>query len=342
MKPTLLLTLLPLVFSTAQLHAKSDLEILRARCSEQERQIRELEEENAKLRSLHDLPAKATRSRPSAGVGPTAIAAQSPPQTGSATTYVVRRGDSWDGLAGKFRTKPAALAGLNGMQVTTMIHAGQTLKVPGPTTTTTTTAPAPAPSVAGKTHQAKQGETFYSIGKKYGIPSDTLIAANPEIKPTALRPGQVVRLAKPTSSAAAAVTPATAKAAPTPAAATPQPSLHKPAATTSAATTSAAAAPSPQAQPSRTLPVSTATPAASATGRLPAAPSPVASMAAASSPLPDKTRIKSVMIDGKTTFGEFAAKHGTDIGRLNDLNALDLVETTVLAKGSELYVPAQP
>lgn len=337
MKPTLLLTLLPLVFSTAQLHAKSDLEILRARCSEQERQIRELEEENAKLRSLHDLPAKATRSRPAAGVGPTAIAAQSPPQTGSAATYVVRRGDSWDGLAGKFRTKPAALAGLNGMQVTTMIHAGQTLKVPGSTTTTTAPAQAPAPSVAGKTHQAKQGETFYSIGKKYGIPSDTLIAANPEIKPTALRPGQVVRLAKPTSAAAAAVTPATAKAAPTPAAATPQPSLHKP-----AATTSAAAAPSPLAQPSRTLPVSTATPAASATGRLPAAPSPVASMAAATSPLPDKTRIKSVMIDGKTTFGEFAAKHGTDIGRLNDLNALDLVETTVLAKGSELYVPAQP
>jgi LysM repeat protein len=340
MKPTLLLTLLPLVFSTAQLHAKSDLEILRARCSEQERQIRELEEENAKLRSLHDLPAKATRSRPAAGVGPTAIAAQSPPQTGSAATYVVRRGDSWDGLAGKFRTKPAALAGLNGMQVTTMIHAGQTLKVPG--STTTTTAPAPAPSVAGKTHQAKQGETFYSIGKKYGIPSESLIAANPEIKPTALRPGQVVRLAKPTSSAAAAVTPATAKAAPTPAAptpaaATPQPSLHKP-----AATTSAAAAPSPLAQTSRTLPVSTATPAASATGRPPSAPSPVASMAAATSPLLDKTRIKSVMIDGKTTFGEFAAKHGTDIGRLNDLNALDLVETTVLAKGSELYVPAQP
>ena len=52
MKPTLLFTLLPLVLSMPQLHAKSDLEILRARCSEQERQIRELEEENAKLKRL--------------------------------------------------------------------------------------------------------------------------------------------------------------------------------------------------------------------------------------------------------------------------------------------------
>jgi hypothetical protein len=42
------------------------------------------------------------------------------------------------------------------------------------------------------------------------------------------------------------------------------------------------------------------------------------------------------------TYGEFAAKHGTSIGRLNDLNGLDLANATVLAKGSELYVPAQP
>ena len=42
------------------------------------------------------------------------------------------------------------------------------------------------------------------------------------------------------------------------------------------------------------------------------------------------------------TYGEFAAKHGTDAERLNALNGLDLTTATVLAKGSELYVPAQP
>ena len=42
------------------------------------------------------------------------------------------------------------------------------------------------------------------------------------------------------------------------------------------------------------------------------------------------------------TYGEFASKHGTDTERLNALNGLDLTHATVLAKGSELYVPAQP
>ena len=42
------------------------------------------------------------------------------------------------------------------------------------------------------------------------------------------------------------------------------------------------------------------------------------------------------------TYGEFASKHGTDVERLNALNGLDLTTATVLAKGSELYVPAQP
>jgi hypothetical protein len=49
-----------------------------------------------------------------------------------------------------------------------------------------------------------------------------------------------------------------------------------------------------------------------------------------------------VTIEGEMTYGEFAAKHGTDTSRLNDLNGLDLTTATVLAKGSELYVPAQP
>ncbi|MCF7673957.1 MAG: hypothetical protein K9M97_01330, partial [Akkermansiaceae bacterium] len=50
-----------------------------------------------------------------------------------------------------------------------------------------------------------------------------------------------------------------------------------------------------------------------------------------------------VTIDNSTTtYGAFAAKHGTTVDRLNKLNYLDLVESTLLAKGSELYVPAQP
>jgi LysM repeat protein len=71
--------------------------------------------------------------------------------------------------------------------------------------------------------------------------------------------------------------------------------------------------------------------------------------AAAESPPAEQTpasatekKIRSVTIDGEMTYLDFAAKHGTDTGRLNELNGLDLTNATVLAKGSELYVPAQP
>lgn len=53
-------------------------------------------------------------------------------------------------------------------------------------------------------------------------------------------------------------------------------------------------------------------------------------------------QVKTVMVDAEMTYAEFAAKYGTDIARLNDLNGLDLAASTVLAKGSELYVPGQP
>lgn len=323
MKSTLLFALLPLVFSTPQLLAKSDLEVLRARCAEQERQIRELEDENAKLRSLHDVSVNAAHAK--AVVGGAATAGQAVQPTGSGATYVVRAGDSWARIAGKFGIQSATLAELNGLKETSMIRAGQKLKVPGTgraAAAGSTEAPtAPQPPVAsppvGKTHLVKQGETFYSIAKKYGVSMDRLMAANPNIKASAMRPGQVVQLAKVTETAEAPV--ATAPRTSKPPAAEARPSAPRP------------SSPSPAlAGVARTsIPISTAA-------------APVASPPAKVAATAQSTPCKTVMIDGRTTFGEFASQHRTNVARLNDLNALDLVETTVLAKGSELYVPAQP
>jgi LysM repeat protein len=47
-------------------------------------------------------------------------------------------------------------------------------------------------------------------------------------------------------------------------------------------------------------------------------------------------------IDKEITYGEFASKHGTTTRRLDELNGLELDPSTVLAQGSELYIPAQP
>ncbi len=336
MKPTLLLTLLPLAFSMPQALAKSDLEVLRARCAEQERQIRELEIENAKLRSLHDQPQQSPHLKSASTVATEIANVQSAQPAGTATSYEVRPGDSWERIAGKYATTPAALARLNGTQATRMLHAGQKLKVPGTAKATIAAAPAPAPATtaapaapqpetpqpAAKVHLVKQGETFYSIGKKYGISTDSLMAANPDIKASTVRPGLQVKLTQSTSPATAAAEVAPEQAPPPVAEVSPKP-----------AAPAAATRQGVLAEPSRSVPV---------TAQATPAPKPASVTPPATKTAPDKARIKSVTINGKTTFGEFAARHGSDVGQLNDLNALDLVATTVLAKGSELYVPAQP
>ena len=49
-----------------------------------------------------------------------------------------------------------------------------------------------------------------------------------------------------------------------------------------------------------------------------------------------------VRIETEITYGEFAAQHGTTTRRLDELNGYELDPSTVLARGSELYIPAQP
>lgn len=266
MKTMRLLLAFSSVVGAAPLIAKSELETLRSLCAEQERQIRQLEDENAKLRSLNGLTATRSGDKASHPIAQTAA--------------------------------PAATA-------------------------------QPAAAKAGKTYAVKDGETLSSIGRKFGISTATLIAANPDVKPSAMRPGLVINLGMPA---------ATAKPAP---AQEPAATPEKPASTKVIASVAEKAAtpvaparqvpsPLPPAKPTKPAAASASTAAGSGTAKKPA------ETAAA------KPNLRSVTIDGTTTYGEFAAKHGTTVSRLNDLNALELVETTVLAQGSELYVPAQP
>lgn len=58
----------------------------------------------------------------------------------------------------------------------------------------------------------------------------------------------------------------------------------------------------------------------------------------------EKPRIsdKPVKIQKEITYGQFAENFHTTTQRLDELNGLELDPTTVLAQGSELYIPAQP
>ena len=277
MKLPLLLLALLWVSGASCLFAKSELETLRSLCAEQERQIHQLEEDNAKLRSPSNLTTARSADKPAAAL-------------------------------------PAA--------------------VPAPAAGSTS-------AKAGKTYAVKDGETFTSIGKKFGISAAALIAANPDVKPSSMRPGRVIHLVAPT---------------PLPDAANEAP-VKKPSADNHKT------AVKPSASIPKATPVAEATPPVAPKTTPPPAPMPKAPakpLVASAIPTPEPASVKktgeskpasptlakpnfrTIAIEGNSTYGEFAAKHGTTVSRLNELNSLDLVAGTALAKGMELNVPVQP
>jgi len=285
----LLTTVAGSLLAITSVQAGTELERLRALVTEQERQIRLLEEENSQLRA--DATSRsATRSLQASGTNlVTAPAPASQPRASTTGAYyTVEPGDNLVRIGRHLGVSAQALARANGLESNSIIHPGQKLKVPAaaPPTPPTTTANAPAKPMAEHTVQA--GETFYSISRQHNISVDRLMAANPDTQPAALRVGQKIRLPR---SAAAPVT---------------------------AAATTPVQPPTPQAQATLESPQ----PAAQPTG--------------------NRRQVRTIMVDGEMSYGAFAAKHGTTPERLNQLNGLDLDARTVLAKGSELYVPAQP
>src|SRR6478672_652244 len=137
MKPTLLFATLSMVFASPTLSAKSELETLRARCAEQERQIQQLEQDNSKLRSANT----PTRTLGSQNELISATAAKpvetakrvespKPPNTSGSTTYMVKTGDSMEKIARKLRLPPAPLAKSNGLKPTAMIHPARSSRFP--------------------------------------------------------------------------------------------------------------------------------------------------------------------------------------------------------------------
>jgi LysM repeat protein len=270
----------------------SELELLQSRVAEQERTIRQLEQENSRLQSLVGTAAATP-----------AVKEATPAASASPTHATVRAGDTLAKVAKRHGTTSATLIQLNQLKNPSLIRPGDKLRLPA---TPTATPKSPAARPSGKTHLVKSGETFYSIARKHGIAPESLQAANPSIKATSLRPGQTLHLDRP---------------------ATESPRLAT--RTESAAPKAAAPAPSPAPKPA----------AAPQVAAKPAAPAPVESptQTVASTP-----RINSVFITEETDFSAFAAAHGTSTAKLNALNGLNLNPSTVLAKGSELYVPAQP
>ena len=272
---TQLASLLVLLAGTGPLLSATEVERLRALCSEQEMQIRQLEQ---KISRLTDTPPPARKdisarknNEPTAGGG----------------TYTIVAGDTIERISRKTGHSVPTLTRLNGIEAYSIIHPGQKLRLPGSSDVVKNTpqSNAPRPSSAS-TYKVQSGDTFYRISRKYGVSVNQLIATNPGVNHNALRVGQAIKI--PSNQVAQAPAPK------------PKPSLSS----------------------SPSVPVSNAP-----------APAPLQKPRASDKP---------VRIDKEITYGDFATKHATSTQRLDELNGLELDPTTVLATGSELYIPAQP
>lgn len=303
-----------------------ELEVLRERCAEQERQIRDLELENTRLRSLLERqPGEegVVRGEPGRVLDPKAGAT---PAAGAAGRYTVRPGDTLARIARRYGTTPETLAAMNRLRDPSVLAVGATLEVPaggsptspaasGPATTPTPAkdpaTPQPQPADAGKLYKVKAGDTYYRIARANRTTTDALQAANPGVDPARLRVGQQLRIGPPAS----------------PAAGPPRP--NNPSPSTAATPGGPVPAASPSA-PDLERPVSPS-------GTSPA-PAP---KAAKPEPPAEPAAVRLIRITAPITVGEFATKHGTTVEQINDLNGQSLTGSTLIAKDSELYVPAR-
>jgi len=278
MKATLLFTALSMVFAMPTVSAKTEIETLRARCSEQEKKIHQLEQ---KLQQLQG------DQKPTTAPDPTSTAATpvEKSSTPASKSYVVKAGDSVEKIARNNGCSVASLTKINGLTTSTIIRPGQRLKLPG--------------AVVKKSDATKTLATY---------PADR--------KATSFEP-VAEQSPKPKAPEAAHATTAAIRPV----------QLGNSTSTPIIAAKSTAPAPAP--------PKTAETAAAPAKAKSNEEAKPSAS--------PNTERkIRSIKIESQMTYGQFATNHGTDVTRLNDLNGLDLTTATVLAKGSELYVPAQP
>jgi len=117
-------------------------------------------------------------------------------------TYTIKPGDSLARIARMHNCSVDALAKENNLKLSTIIHPGQVLRIPA----RTGAGAAPA-TAAGGTHTIQPGDTFTAISRRYNIPVEELLAANPNMDPRALRPGQNVRLTPAKASPAPAPQP---------------------------------------------------------------------------------------------------------------------------------------
>lgn len=320
MKPNFFLSLLLLVASVQSANAQAEHTIAKQtgvseNLDTKDQEIRILRAQIASLKAeIADLkgetPAHSDLQAEAIPIIPDTAPALPSTPAASENTYTVVAGDGLMKIARKTNCKAAEIAAVNDISLTSIIHPGQVLKLPAGSTVAATPPRASVVEealqqlpVQSETYKIKDGETYYSISRSLKISLSDLMAANPKVPANRLYTGRIINL--PTDGAVPAPV------------ATPAPAAD-------------------------TIPMPTAEPASVAESIPEASTEQASAAAAAAAPSQPTKEIIAVSVNNEISYGDFAAQHGTDTERLNSLNDLNLTSATILAKGSELYVPNQP
>ncbi|MEO1844223.1 MAG: LysM peptidoglycan-binding domain-containing protein [Akkermansiaceae bacterium] len=305
---------------------RSELDILRARCTEQERQIRTLETE---IESLHShLALERRRARGLEPSTPLAYSATPAP----APTYTVKPGDTLSSIARRYRASADGLMKINGIEDPTRLRVGQLLTLPAeakaPKPVPASAAPAPKPVQVHKPepkaatkptedYKVQHGDTLYGIARRHKMSVGDLKSFNPKIEERIVAGQSIVVISKPKKA-----TPPNLGISKTRTIAAPK-SAPKKSITKKPAT-------------SKPAPIKKKTPAPKLK---PVIAGKKKEPKAKPAPIP-KT-ISTIIVMEELSFGDFAKKYGTTPEQLNSLNGWDFKASLVLARGSEIYVPGR-
>jgi len=108
---------------------------------------------------------------------------------GSQGSYVVKKGDSLWGISRRFGTSVNAIAAANNLNPNSVINPGKNLVIPSGKGKVYST----SSNSGGNTYIVKKGDSYFSIGKQFGISSQKLMAYN-GAKSSLLKIGQTIRI----------------------------------------------------------------------------------------------------------------------------------------------------
>lgn len=304
--------------------AASQTDILRSRCAEQERQIKLLEKE---LDSMHALLAKNNLSPTKKSI------AAATPSVGT-SSYTIRQGDSLSKVARNNGISLNDLMAANSNINPNRLSIGQVIKLPvtnssKPTPAVATAEPVqqlapstakvlpdtikpaqhaevPKPTVSTTDYVIKKGDTLYGIARKKNTSIANILEQNQGLNPSRLRVGQSIAIATTNQSKTSS-------------------SVEKPA--------TAVAKKSP------VTPKKVATAPVAKKQEVAKTPAPQASASKSIAHVKKQAKVRTVSVTRQMTFGEFASVYGASVAQINEMNGLKLTKSTVLAQGSELYIP---